>query len=191
MPAVRRPERGVPPAMVLQTSDRNLIEAAQVGDLLAFEALARRHETLVYRVALRMLNRPADAEDATQDVLLLAWQALPRFRSESSFLTWLYRLTTNRCLNVLRSRHPSEALAEELAGNQMTDLEVEHALRLEVVKAAVARLTAEQRAPFVLREFEGLSYAEIAEVLETTVPAIKSRLHRARGELASALSEWI
>jgi len=177
--------------MVLHTSDRNLIAAAQVGDLLAFEELARRHETLVYRVALRMLNRPADAEDATQDVLLLAWQALPRFRSESSFPTWLYRLTTNRCLNVLRSRHPSEALAEELAGNQMTDLEVEHALRLEVVKAAVARLTAEQRAPFVLREFEGLSYAEIAEVLETTVPAIKSRLHRARGELASALSEWI
>ncbi len=191
MPAVRRPERGVPPAMVLHTSDRNLIAAAQVGDLLAFEELARRHETLVYRVALRMLNRPADAEDATQDVLLLAWQGLPRFRRESSFPTWLYRLTTNRCLNVLRSRHPSETLAEELAGNRMTDLEVEHALRLEVVKAAVARLTAEQRAPFVLREFEGLSYAEIAEVLETTVPAIKSRLHRARGELASALSEWI
>ena len=177
--------------MVLQTSDRNLIEAAQVGDLLAFEELARRHENLVYRVALRMLNRPADAEDATQDVLLLAWQALPRFRSESSFPTWLYRLTTNRCLNVLRSRHPSETLAEELAGNRMTDLEVEQALSLEVVKAAVARLTVEQRAPFVLREFEGLSYAEIAEVLETTVPAIKSRLHRARGELASALSEWI
>ncbi|MBA3412671.1 MAG: sigma-70 family RNA polymerase sigma factor [Actinobacteria bacterium] len=175
--------------MALQTSERYLIEAAQAGDLLAFEALARRHEALVYRVALRMLNRPADAEDATQDVLLQAWRALPRFRSESSLPTWLYRLTTNRCHNVLRSLRPSEPLAAELASGQTTELEVEQALRLDAVKAAVVRLTPQQRAPFVLREFEGLSYVEIAEVLETTVPAIKSRLHRARAELVSALSE--
>lgn len=176
--------------MVLRTSDRHLLEAARAGDLIAFETLARRHETLVYRVALRMLGRPVEAEDATQDVLLQAWQALPRFRGDSSFSTWLYRLTTNRCLNVLRSSRPSEPIPEDMVGGKTAAEEVERSLRLEALKSAVLTLTPEQRAPFVLREFEGLSYEEIADVLSTTLPAVKSRIHRARVELVSALAPW-
>ncbi len=176
--------------MVLRTSDRHLIEAARAGDLLAFETLARRHETRVYRVALRMLRTPVEAEDATQDVLLQAWQGLPGFRGDSSFPTWLYRLTTNRCLNILRTSHPSNPLPEHLLGGETADEQVEHSLRLEAFKRAVMGLTPEQRAPFVLREFEGLSYQEIADVLSTTVSAVKSRIHRARVELVSALAPW-
>lgn len=85
--------------MVLKTDDVHLVRAAQLGDLYAFEELVRRHRTRVYRVALRMLANPADAEDAAQDAFVQCWSALPGFRAESSFSTWLVRIVTNRCLN--------------------------------------------------------------------------------------------
>lgn len=177
--------------MVLRTADRHLVDAARAGDLLAFEELARRHEALVYRVALRMLGSPSDADDAAQDVLLQAWQGLPRFRGDSSFATWLYRLASNRCLDDLSSRRRDAALPDDVRGADATMYEqVEGRMRLEALTSAVARLTPEQRAPLVLREFEGLSYEEIAEVLETTVAAVKGRIHRARLELVSALTGW-
>lgn len=176
--------------MVLKTDDVHLVRAAQLGDLYAFEELVRRHRTRIYRIALRMLANSPDAEDAAQDAFLQCWLALPRFRAESSFSTWLVRIVTNRCLNVLRSRR-AEAFAERNDVRAAGPREVvETHAELEALKAALVGLTAEQRAPLVLREFEGLSYEEIAHVLEVTVPAVKGRIHRARLELIAAMRQW-
>ncbi len=165
--------------MVLKTDDMHLVRAAQLGDLYTFEKLVRRHRTRIYRVALRMLANPADAEDAAQDAFVQCWSALPGFRAESSFATWLVQIVTNRCLNMLRSRR-SEPLEErrEARAWRLSEV-VEARAELEALAAAVLGLTPDQRAPLVLRELEGLSYEEIAHVLEVSVPAVIGS-HRAR-----------
>jgi RNA polymerase sigma-70 factor (ECF subfamily) len=91
------PERGV----ILHVDDRILVQAAQDGDLDAFEALVCRHQPAVYRVALRMLVSEADAQDATQETFVRAWRALPSFRHDSALTTWLYRIVTRRCLDLI------------------------------------------------------------------------------------------
>ena len=177
--------------MVLKTDDIHLVSAAQRGDLIAFELLVRRHGTPAYRVALRMLGNPTDAEDVTQDSFLQAWQALPTLRDRRLFSTWLYRIVTNRCLNAIRSRRATEVLPNEIEDETRRPNHVAEARRqLQALRRAIMRLTPEQRAPFVLRELEGLSYEEIAEVLGTTVPAVKGRLHRARLALLEAIGAW-
>ncbi len=177
--------------MVLETQDSHAVRAAQAGDVDAFGELVHRHRTAVYRVALRMLGNPSDAEDAAQEAFVQAWRGLPTFRGESSVATWLYRIVVNRCLNVLRAQEPAEPFAETLEApasgpNHIVEVRGE----LEALKLAVPRLTPEQRAPFVLRELEGLSYEEIGEVLEISLPAVKGRLHRARLEVLDAMRSW-
>jgi RNA polymerase sigma-70 factor, ECF subfamily len=177
--------------MVLKTDDIHLVSAAQRGDLIAFELLVRRYGTPAYRVALRILGNPTDAEDVTQDSFLQAWQALPTLRDRRLFSTWLYRIVTNRCLNAIRSRRATEVLPNEIEDETRRPNHVAEARRqLQALRRAIMRLTPEQRAPFVLRELEGLSYEEIAEVLGTTVPAVKGRLHRARLALLEAIGAW-
>lgn len=87
--------------MIVEVDDRLLVGAARRGGLQAFEVLVRRHETPVYRLALRMLGSEADAEDATQEAFVQAWRSLARFRGDSAFATWMYRIVTNRTLLVL------------------------------------------------------------------------------------------
>jgi RNA polymerase sigma-70 factor, ECF subfamily len=177
--------------MVLKTDDIHLVSAAQRGDLIAFELLVRRYGTPAYRVALRILGNPTDAEDVTQDSLLQAWQALPTLRDRRLFSTWLYRIVTNRCLNAIRSRRAMGVLPNEIEDETRRPNHVTEAGRqLQALRRAIMRLTPEQRAPFVLRELEGLSYEEIAEALGTTVPAVKGRLHRARLALLEAIGAW-
>ncbi|MCA1700472.1 MAG: sigma-70 family RNA polymerase sigma factor [Actinobacteria bacterium] len=176
--------------MVLKTDDVHLVRAAQLGDLYAFEELVRRHRTRIYRVALRMLANPADAEDAAQDAFLQCWSALPRFRAESSFSTWLVQIVTNRCLNMLRSRRAEAFAVPNVERPERSTEVVETRAELEALERALVGLTPEQRAPLVLREVEGLSYEEIAYVLEVTVPAVKGRIHRARLELVAAMRQW-
>ncbi len=177
--------------MVVETDDSQLVRAAQVGDLAAFEVLLRRHEARVYRVALRLLGDPDEAEDAAQEAFVQAWQALSMFRGASSLSTWLYRIVTNRCLNLLQARRPEEPLDER---HEARTLDPAHAVEtggaLATLRRAILELTPEQRGPLVLRELEGRSYEEIAEILEISVPAVKSRLHRARVELVVAMRSW-
>ena len=173
------------------TDDIHLVSAAQRGDLIAFELLVRRYGTPAYRIALRILGNPTDAEDVMQDSLLQAWQALPELRDRRLFSTWLYRIVTNRCLNAIRSRRATELLPNEIEDETRRPNHVTEARRqLQTLRRAIMRLTPEQRVPFVLRELEGLSYEEIAEVLGTTVPAVKGRLHRARLALMDAIGAW-
>jgi RNA polymerase sigma-70 factor, ECF subfamily len=172
--------------------DARLVALARSGHVDAFEQLLRKHQIAAYRVALRLLGDPGEAEDAVQDAFLQVWRGLKGFRSSSSFATWLYRIITNRCLNLLRSRRWSAQLVEDHTLSTQTDpAEVAEVRgKLAVLKAALLRLTPEQRAAFVLRHLEGCSYAQIAHVLDISVPAVKSRLHRARAELLTAMAEW-
>lgn len=169
-----------------------LVRAAQRGDLEAFGELMRRYEQTTYRVALRMLGSPAEAEDAAQDAFLRAWRSLPRFQGSSSFGTWLYRITTNRCLNIIAARRPSETLDESRAGDRRDDpaARAQQREQLSALTASIDRLPAEQRAALVLREFEGLSYDEVADVLQITLAAVKGRIHRARAQIALDLADF-
>jgi RNA polymerase sigma-70 factor, ECF subfamily len=179
----RRPLTAVP--------DSALVALARSGNANAFEELVRRHQVTIFRIALRMLGDRRDAEDASQETFLQAWRALPGFRSQSAFSTWLYRIVTNRCLNLRRARRPSQALLWDQESDEPgPEEEAEARHRLLVLRQAILELTPEQRAVFVLRHLEGCAYEEIALILGISLAAVKSRLHRTRLELAGLLGEW-
>ena len=172
-------------------TDADLVSRAQAGRLDAFEELVRRHRLGTYRVALRMLGDESDAEDATQDAFVQAWRKLAGFRADAAYSTWMYRIVTNRCLNMLPARRRTEPLpTDREAPASRPDRIAEGRWQVEDLQRAIGRLTPEQRAPLVLRELEGLSYEEIAAALELSIPAVKSRLHRARLELLAAMRPW-
>ncbi|HEV3400041.1 MAG TPA: sigma-70 family RNA polymerase sigma factor [Actinomycetes bacterium] len=172
-------------------TDADLVSRAQSGQLDAFEELVRRHRLATHRVALRMLGDESDAEDATQDAFVQAWRNLGGFRADAAFSTWMYRIVTNRCLNMIRARRRLEPLPDDReAPASQPDRIAEARWQVEDLKQAILRLTPEQRGPLVLRELEGCSYEEIAEALDLSISAVKSRLHRARLELLSAMGSW-
>jgi RNA polymerase sigma-70 factor (ECF subfamily) len=174
-----------------QVEDSILVRAAQNGDVDAFEELVRRYQTNIYRVALRMLGSSADAQDAVQETFVRAWRALPRFRHDSAVSTWLYRIVTRRALDKIASRRTTGTLDEVDLGSGPDPVQAaEHQERLRAVRQAIAKLPPEQRAALVLREFEGLSYQEVAQVLGASVPAIKTRIHRARLTIIQQTSSW-
>ncbi len=167
-----------------------LVARAVDGDLRAFEVLVRRHQRPIFRLCLGMLGDHRDAEEAAQDTFFMAWRAIGRFRGDSKFSTWLYRLATNRCLKHLGRRPaPSVELADRPGTHGNPEAELEADQRLRATAAAITQLTPQQRAPFLLREVDGLTYGEIAEVLGVTMTAVKSRLNRARVDLARTLDE--
>ena len=176
------------------SADRALMAAAAGGDPQAFDSLVRLHTPRMYRVALRIVADSADAEDAVQDAWISAWRALRGYRGDAAPATWLYRVVSNAALAQLRRRHatvPIDEGAEERLWNvDDPDVPERATLRAEEVAAvhrAVAGLEPSQRVPLVLREFEGLSYEEVATVLEISVPAVRSRVHRARQTLLTKL----
>lgn len=171
-----------------EADEAELVTRAREGDLDAFDSLVRRHGPAVYRVAVRMLGEPADAEDAAQESFVQAWRSLRSFRGQSRFSTWMYRIVTNRCLNELARRRETEPLQEESPSEGPGPEEVVVARsEFAVLRQVVDDLTPEQRVALVLREFEGCTYEEIAEVLDISVSAVKSRLHRARVEVLEAM----
>jgi len=174
-----------------QVEDSILVRAAQNGDVDAFEELVRRYQTSIYRVALRMLGSRADAQDAVQETFVRAWRGLPRFRHESAISTWLYRIVTRRALDRIASRRSTGTLDEvEVEAGPDPAQAAEHQERFRAVRQAIAKLPPEQRAALVLREFEGLSYQEVAQVLGASVPAIKTRIHRARLTIIQQTTSW-
>jgi len=179
--------------------DTSLLLAAGTGDRRAFGELVERHHRGVVRFVHRFLGIAdrATAEDIAQDVFLAAWKAAPRFEPRAAVRTWLLRITTNTCLNHRRSRRrrPSVALTDQAiatyegGGVDPPDAAVaqeEFSARLE---AALAELPANQRAAIVLRHVHDLSYAEIADVLETSLSAVESLLFRARRRLGTILQD--
>jgi RNA polymerase sigma-70 factor (ECF subfamily) len=173
--------------------DAYLVRRAREGYLDAYEILLARHAPRVYRVALRLLNNPDDAEDVAQEALVAAWQALPRFRAEANFTTWLYRIVTTRALNFIHRTPRPDPLdtAAEVADQSPGPAEqTELAYTSRAVANAIAALPPPQRVALVLHQFENLTYAQIADITATTVPAVRSHLHRARRTLATRLQDW-
>jgi RNA polymerase sigma-70 factor, ECF subfamily len=167
------------------------VASAQQGDRAALEALLRRHHDRVAALCTRMCG-PSDAPDATQEALLAVVRGLPRFDGHAAFTTWLYRVTTNACLDELRRRRrrPLPGLDDErpLDGPALgPDPAGAVAARIDV-DAALARLAPEFRAAVVLRDLCGLDYAEIAEILRIPPGTVRSRIARGRGQLADLLA---
>lgn len=169
--------------------ERELVRAAQAGDLPAFEQLYRSAVGLVYAICLRMAGSAALAEELTQDVFVRAWRKLPTFRSESAFATWLTRLAVNVVLTERRDRGRREArlaFSDDLdslappapAGHPGTALDLEK---------AIAGLPEQARRVFILHDVEGWGHGEIARLTGLAVGTCKSHLHRARALLREVL----
>src|SRR5918911_1025007 len=148
--------------------DEELVARTLRGDLRAFEALVRRHQAVVFRVAARITG-PEDAEDVTQDTFLRAFHRLRRFRGEAPFRAWLLQIAHNTALNA-QARHRPEPRE-----------------RRERLELKVRQLGSSHRIVVVLRDIEGLSYEEIAEVTGSPIGSVKGRLHRGRRELIDIL----
>jgi len=173
-----------------------LARRGALGDRAAFAELVRRHGSSLHRYAVRMLDGEYHAaEDALQDALTNAWLQLPAFRGESSVKTWLFRLVANKCLDTRRRRRPQfvdDTLLAAVPADDRTSpdaLSVAGDLR-EALDLALRDLPWRQRASWMLREIEGLSYSEIAEVLHTNIPVVRGQLHRARATLAVRMKQW-
>ncbi len=172
--------------------DLTLVVRAQEGDVRAFETLARRHQDALYRVALRVLGDPAEAEDALQEALLSAWRRIDRFRGDAAFSTWMYRIVTNQCVVALRRRRPQPVAdaGRELAASDSPERAAELDAELAALGRAVQDLPDDLRVCWVLRELEGLGYAQIAEVTGAGEPTVRGRIHRGRVRLTAAMREW-
>ncbi|WP_163995159.1 RNA polymerase sigma factor [Pyxidicoccus caerfyrddinensis] len=187
--------------------DRQLLERAQDGDVSAFEALVDAHRDKVYGLALRMTRSEADAAEITQDTFLSAYQHLKDFRGDAAFGSWVHRIAANHALMRLRHRRVAQAAEQELQGPEFTergslaeypisdwsrDAE-EKALDAELgtaIQQATDQLPQGYREVFLLKDVDGLSYEQIAETTGDSIPAIKSRLHRARLALREAIDDF-
>ncbi len=186
-------ERG-PAATALD--DATLVVRAREGDVTAFETLVRRYRVTVYRIAARILTDPPAAADTAQEAFITAWRRLHEIKAEQAFAAWLYRITVTRALSAMRSRavRPLVPLDEETTPALDRAPGPEERALADGLAAALRRalnhLTPEQRACWVLREMEGMSYEEVASILHTTPGAVRGRLHRARPLLAQELRPW-
>ncbi|MDD4796714.1 MAG: sigma-70 family RNA polymerase sigma factor [Eubacteriales bacterium] len=166
--------------------ERLLIEQAKNGDGDAFTQLYLAQAPRIYALCLRMCGNDADAQDAVQEAMLKAWRHLGRFRGQSSFGTWLYRIALNACRDMLRRRKAPPASLEWMQekGRQISQPGFEQrSVERQTLQAALGRLSHGHRAIVVLREIEGLSYDEIAQTLRLPVGTVRSRLNRARAQL--------
>lgn len=192
------PRRHVAPAADedrVDNDDGLLAVRAAEGDEEAFAVLVRRNTPMLIRLATRLLGSLPEAEDAVQDALIAAWRKLPQFQHQSSFRTWMYRIVTNRCLNILRSRRPLAPL--EAAGEVPAPDHSASPTRIAESRAAAGELQAaltslspEQRTCWVLRELDGQPYEFIADAVGISQEAVRARIFRARRRLTQELGAW-
>ena len=172
-------------------ADHDLMARAAKGDGRAFRTLAERHTGAALRLARRILGNGTMAEDVVQDALLRVWINAPRWRPEAAFRTWLYRIVVNLCLNA-RRRAPDLPLdaAEQVADPAAAaDTQLETRERDRALAAAIGALPERQRAAIVLSYQEGLSNAEVAAVLDTSVSSVETLLVRAKRALRTSLGD--
>jgi len=183
--------------------DEDLVRIAQAGDNRAFDELVRRYRDKVYRLSYKILRHEEDAAEALQDAFLSAYRGLKNFKVESTFSTWLYRIATNASLMKYRRRREGHVSLEQSQSSdgsgeplQIPDWSAQPLGDLlnretrEVMEEGISRLPEELRTVFVLRDIEELSNAEVAEILNLSVAAVKSRLHRARIFLRDRLNRY-
>ncbi len=180
--------------------EKHCIERVLKGDANAFEHLVHAYEKTVYNLALRTLGNREDAEDVTQEAFLKAYRSLDSFRGDSKFSVWLYRIVSNLCLDLLRSRQrkPVQSLTVEDDDGEIGELEIsdEHfspeklldrKLTRESVQRGLSALPDDARQILLLRELQGMSYEEIGQALDLEPGTVKSRIFRARKRLCAFL----
>ena len=181
--------------------DQQLVERAQRGDKRAFELLVEKYQRKLARLLSRLIRDPGEVEDVTQEAFIKAYRALPTFRGDSAFYTWLYRIGINTAKNYLvamgrRAPTSTEMEAEEAEGHEsgelLRDINTPESLLLtkeigNTVNAAIEALPEELRSAIQLRELEGMSYEEIAKLMDCPIGTVRSRIFRAREAIAERL----
>ena len=187
---VTQPMRPVEPELA-DLDERSLVEACLRGRSAAFDVIVERHRRSVYLLCYRFVSNHEDASDLSQDVFLRAYRGLRSFRGQSSLATWLYRIGVNVCLNRVSAKKP---LSESIADRQFVDETAESAPdrllkdeRGARVRAAIAQLPRKQRATLVLRMYHEMSHQEIADVLGSSVGAVKANFFHALSNLKKML----
>lgn len=183
--------------------DIEIVEALRQGDTSSFEELIARYGEKVHNLALRITRNEEDAEEILQDVFVTVYQKINKFEGKSAFSSWLYRVTANTSFMKLRKRRQTPAISleefpsgvkESWVGKKSSDCDMDfissrHEMR-EALEMAIAKLPEEYRVIFLLRDVDGLSNQEVGGILELSVPAVKSRLHRSRLMLRKKLQKF-
>jgi len=181
--------------------DQQLVERAQRGDKRAFELLVEKYQRKLGRLLARFIRDPAEVEDVTQEAFIKAYRALPAFRGDSAFYTWLYRIGINTAKNYLmalgrRAPTSTEVEAEDAEGfedaEQLRDINTPESILLSkeiaaTVNATIEELPEELRTAIQLREIEGMSYDDIARIMDCPIGTVRSRIFRAREAIAERL----
>jgi RNA polymerase sigma-70 factor (ECF subfamily) len=184
-------------------SDLELVAKIKCGDDLAFQEIMSRYTQKVYNLAMRLTRNVEDTEEVLQDVFVTVYKKINSFEGKSQFSSWLYRVTANTAFMKLRRRKNTESVSfEEVSGDVKENLvgqapdetsidymSTKHELR-SLLESSIQRLPSEYRNIFILRDVDGLSNEEVGEMLSLTVPAVKSRLHRARLILRKRLARY-
>jgi len=185
-------------------SDKELVKQFSNGSLEAFEEIISRYEAKVFNLALRFTRNQEDAEEVLQDVFTTLYKKISSFQGKSAFSSWLYRIVVNAAFMKLRKRkqHPTVSLDDlsPTVRQQYLDQDANYGLRSDaismnrelrkVLQEAINRLPDQYRAVFVLRDVDGLSNQEVGEILQLSIPAVKSRLHRSRLMLRKKLNRY-
>ncbi len=181
--------------------DRQLVARAQQGDKQAFELLVEKYQRKLARLLSRFIRDPAEVEDVTQEAFIKAYRALPAFRGDSAFYTWLYRIGINTAKNYLmamgrRAPTSTEVDSDEAEGfeegEQLRDINTPESLLLsseiaQTVNATIEGLPEELRTAIQMREIEGMSYEDIAKAMDCPIGTVRSRIFRAREAIAERL----
>jgi len=181
--------------------DQQLVERVQRGEKAAFDLLVSKYQRKIFRLLSRLIRDAAEVEDVAQEAFIKAYRALPNFRGDSAFYTWLYRIAINTAKNHLVSQGRRAPTTTEIEiedaetfddGEQLRDLNTPDAMLVskqvgQAVNRAIERLPDDLRTAIVLRELEGLSYEEIAETMNCPIGTVRSRIFRAREAIADEL----
>ena len=182
-------------------TDKQLIEAIYNGDSKAFQFLVEKYKNYIYRVAIGILQSHEDAEDITQDVFIEVFSSISDFRKEAQISTWLYRIAINKSINLAKKNKRKKTLQNtesniyQLITNlsdsksQNIDAVMEDEERKKIVSYSLEKLPKNQRIAFVLHKYDQLSYNEISVIMDISVSAVESLMHRAKNNLTNTLKE--
>lgn len=190
----------------LPIPDNELVKRAKRGNTQAFEELVKRYEQRIYNVTYRLLSNEEEAKDALQDTFIRAFRFIKKFKGDSSFYTWIYRIATNVCLTRLKQRKRKEQVTFSLDAPVQEDEDLQREIpddkhtpeilyqRRQMAKAlqsAISELPTDYRSVVVLRDLQGLSNKEVSKALQLSIATVKSRLHRGRLFLRHRLSKYL
>lgn len=183
-----------------RVTDKQLVKQAKAGDQRAFGVLVSKYQQRIFALISRYIRDPDEVQDVAQEAFIKAWRALPRFRGDSAFYTWLYRIAVNTAKNwlVAQGRRPpgsdlDASEAEQYIGSAgLQDIGTPESLLMSdelkaVINGAIDALPGELKTAITLREFEGLSYEDIAAIMECPVGTVRSRIFRARESIDEAI----